>query len=94
MLPVEVVVRSVTVGAGVVILDQHLVLAQDVGRVHLPALQPLVGVRHEAVVLAAADGGLRNQLRVLPVDELADGLDVGGGHWPYSKSRQSIRFCV
>ncbi len=37
-------------------------------------------MRHEAVVLAATDGGLRNQLRVLPVDELADGLDVGGGH--------------
>ena len=77
---VKIVVVGATVGAGIVALDQHLVLPQDIGRVHLAALQLLVGVGDETVILAAADRGLGDQLGIFPVDELANGLDVGRGH--------------
>ena len=88
----EIVVVGATVGADIVALDQHLVLPQDIGRVHLAALQLLVGVGDETVILAAADRGLGYQLGIFPVDELANGLDMGRGHPSLEITAKAIKY--
>ena len=46
----------------------------------------------ETVILAAADRGLGDQLGIFPVDQLANGLDMGGGHPSLEITAKAIKY--